>query len=98
MNFWWLASEQLLGELGVPQDTTVLKIDNTAAEAISKDDKHHQRTRAIRLRHHHIRDEVAKRTVRPEHENTLELESDALTKSLTQKQFEYLRQKLLGQA
>ena len=47
--------QQLLGELGVRQDTTVLRIDNTAAEAISKDDKHHQRTRAIRLRHHHVR-------------------------------------------
>ena len=73
-----------------------MKIDNTAAEAISKDGKYHQRTRAIRLRHHHVRDEVGKRTVRPEHENTEELESDALTKSLTAKQYEYLRAKLMG--
>ena len=71
-------------------------VDNTAALAIAQDPKQHQKTKAIRLRYHHVRHEVANKTIRPTYQKTTELSADIMTKSLPRDQHEYLRAKALG--
>ena len=71
-------------------------VDNTAALAIAEDPKQHQKTKAIRLRYHHVRHEVSNRTIRPTYQKTTELSADIMTKSLPRDQHEYLREKTLG--
>ena len=88
--------QNLLGEMGFPQGTTKMFVDNTAALAIAQDPKQHQKTKAIRLRYHHVRHEVANRTIKPTYQKTTELSADLMTKSLPRDQHEYLREKVLG--
>ena len=88
--------QNLLGEMGFQQGTTELFVDNTAALAIAQDPKQHQKTKAIRLRYHHVRHEVANKTIRPTYQKTTELSADIMTKSLPRDQHEYLRAKALG--
>ena len=88
--------QNLLGEMGFQQGTTKLFVDNTAALAIAQDPKQHQKTIAIRLRYHHVRHEVANKTIRPTYQKTTEPSADIMTKSLPRDQNEYLRAKALG--
>ena len=85
------ALAQVLDELGFKQPTVPVYCDNQAAIAISKDDCAHQRTRSIRLRYHHIRDEVSNKNVEIRYCQTDRLVADLMTKSLATKQHVYLR-------
>ena len=84
-----------LEELGFPQDTVTCWVDNLAAKAICADDKHHQRTRHIRMRYHHTRHEVAKGWVRIEHMPGAKICADQLTKNVEPKKLQQLRMQLL---
>ena len=86
-----IALAQVLDEIGFRQPTVPILCDNTAAIAISKDDCAHQRTRGIRLRYHHIRDEVDNKSVKIMYCPTEEQPSDIATKSLPAKQHIHLR-------
>lgn len=81
----------LLEELGYKQQSIPILVDNQAAIAISKDPKHHSRTRHIRMRYHHTRHEVATGNVSIEHLKGTELPADLMTKGLTLAPHEKLR-------
>ena len=87
---------QLLQEMQLPQETVQVFCDNTAALAISQEDKAHMRTRAIKVRYHHIRDEIASRQVSVHYLKTDEMPADLMTKNLAPKPFVYLRNKVTG--
>ena len=89
------AMMQVIEEIGFRQGTIPVYCDNTAAIAISKDDCAHQRTRGIRLRYHHIREEVASRLVELRYCKTGEMRADPLTKNVSAQQFVYLRSKYI---
>jgi hypothetical protein len=86
-----VAISQFVGELGVQQPTISIYCDNTAALAICAEDRSHQRTRAIRLRYHHIRLEVQNSVVAVKYCKTEDMPADLMTKSVPAMQHEYLR-------
>ena len=91
-----IAMSQLLQEMQLPQETVQVFCDNTAALAISQEDKAHMRTRAIKVRYHHIRDEIASKQVSVHYLKTDEMPADLMTKNLAPKPFVYLRNKVTG--
>ena len=91
-----VAMSELLTEMEIPQETVAVHCDNTAAIAISAEDKAHMRTRAIKVRYHHIRDEVAAKLVSIHYLSTNEMPADLMTKSLARRPLEHLRDKITG--
>ena len=67
---------------------SIIYCDNAAAVAISQDDKHHQRTKHIDIRHHFIRDYVKKGVITVVWTPTQHQTADALTKPLSKIKFE----------
>ena len=60
----------------------LLAIDNMAALAISQNPKHHERSKHIDIKYHHIRDCVTRKQLVLSHVTSQENIADILTKSL----------------
>ena len=69
--------------------------DNKSAIHMSRNDVHHNRSKHIDIRHHFIRDEIAKKTVSLEWVATGEQVADILTKSLPTRLFVKFRDQLV---
>jgi hypothetical protein len=76
--------------------TAVLFCDNQSAIAISENDKSHNRTKHIDIRHHFVRDLVKSKQIELKWIESNQQQADILTKSLSVKQFESLRLKLMS--
>jgi hypothetical protein len=76
-----------------PESSLIVPIhcDNQSALAIAKDNKFHQRTKHIAIRHHFIRDTVRDNEISIHYIPTTDNIADILTKALPRPQFEYLR-------
>jgi hypothetical protein len=73
--------------------------DNIAAIYLSRNDAIHDRSKHIRIRYHHVRDEVkVQKSVELKHIHTQLQQADILTKSLGRVILERLREKLLVSA
>ena len=89
----WL--RQLLKDLGFNKSgATVLYEDNNGAIELSKNAKHHGRTKHIDIAHHFIRERVASNELSVIHCPTGDMLADVMTKGLARVQFEKLRNKL----
>ena len=88
----WL--RQLLEELGYSQQTTTLQLDNTGCIQLSENNKHHQRTKHIDIRHHFIKDLVLNDVLKLVFCNSENMIADLFTKSLPRTTFEKLCGKL----
>jgi hypothetical protein len=79
------------------QDTrAIIYCDNTAAIYLSGNDAIHDRSKHIRIRYHHVRDEVkVQKSVELIYVTTQLQQADILTKSMNRIIFEHLRNKLL---
>jgi hypothetical protein len=85
----------LLIELNVLSDLTPrLYCDNQSAIAISQNDKFHNRTKHIDIRHHFIRDAIKNKEVILEWIESKDQQADILTKSLTKETFTKLRKEI----
>jgi hypothetical protein len=74
---------QMLGELGCPQtDPTDIGEDNQGALLIAKNKATNKRTKHIRIRYHHIRDEIEKKQVNIVRVPTQQQTADIFTKAL----------------
>ena len=88
----WL--RQLISELGsAPQTPTVIYEDNQAAIAMTKNPQFHGRAKHINIKHHFVREQVAKGNVQLQYCPTSEMTADILTKGLSRDNFEKLRSK-----
>ena len=88
----WL--RQLISELGsAPQTPTVIYEDNQAAIAMTKNPQFHGRAKHIDIKHHFVREQVAKGNVQLQYCPTSEMTADILTKGLSRDNFEKLRSK-----
>jgi hypothetical protein len=86
----------LLIELNILTDLTpILFCDNQSAIAISQNDKFHNRTKYIDIRHHFIRDAIKNKEVLLEWIESKEQQADILTKSLTKETFTKLRKEIM---
>jgi hypothetical protein len=94
-----LWTQQMLREIAVVASNTlitpIIYSDNKSAICMSKNDVHHNRSKHIDIRHHFIRDEIAKKSITLEWVTTGEQIADILTKSLPPRLFVQFRDKLV---
>jgi len=62
--------------------------DNLAANGLTEDPKHHDRSKSIDVKYHWIRDVVRHQQIRIEHLPTTEMTADILTKALARAKHE----------
>ena len=74
---------------------SIIYCDNAAAVTISQDDKHHQRTKHIDIKHHFIRDYVKGGIIQVTWTPTQHQTADALTKALGTIKFKQHRDALI---
>ena len=79
----------------VQNKPTIIKEDNQGAIALSRNPKYHPRTKHIDIKHHFIRDKVAKKEVVLDYCPTEEMLADLLTKPLGKTMFQHFRE-LMG--
>lgn len=90
----WFTS--LLKELQVlTNPTPILYCDNQSAIAISENDKFHNRTKHIDIRHHYIRDMIKSNQVSLEWIESGKQQADILTKGLNTRVFNQLRKDIM---
>jgi hypothetical protein len=90
----WIRS--LLNELNILSDQApILYCDNQSAIAISENDKFHNRTKHIDIRHHFIREALKNKEVELKWIESKEQDTDILTKSLAKPLFEKLRSRIM---
>ena len=89
----WL--RRLLSDIGSrSEEPTVIFEDNQGAIEISKNAKFHNRTKHIDVRFHFIREKVLSNEVKVIYLSTEEMLADVMTKGLTKRKFEKLRNML----
>lgn len=88
---------ELLKSMGLPQtEATVIKEDNQAAIALSKNPVTSKRTKHIDIRCHFVREKTESGQIVLEYISTKEQVADLLTKSIAIAGFNELRSKLVG--
>lgn len=65
------------------EEPTVIRIDNQAALALSRNPEFHKRTKHVGIRYHRVRQEQESGTVRVEYVESERNPSDCLTKGVT---------------
>jgi hypothetical protein len=86
--------QEMLGPSAVRTPSTVL-CDNQAVLAITRDDKHHQRTKHIDIKHHFVRDHVKKNHIAITWIPTKEQTADLFTKGLGKYKFSQFRSQIM---
>ena len=90
----WL--RRILADLKEKQDeATIMFCDNKSTIAMTKNPVFHGRTKHIEIRHHFIRELVAKKEIKLEYRSTEEQVADIFTKALSREKFFKFR-KMLG--
>ena len=85
---------QNLKEYGVSCDKVPLLCDNESAIKIAYNPVQHSRTKNIEIRHHFIRDHVARGDIELAYVPTKDQLADIFTKPLDEARFTYLRNEL----
>ena len=85
---------QTLKEFGVHCDKVPLLCDNESAIKIAYNPVQHSRTKHIEIRHHFIRDHVARGDIELSYVPTKDQLADIFTKPLDEARFTYLRNEL----
>lgn len=89
----WL--RRILSDLGYEQTTaTSIKCDNRSAVMLARNPVYHSRTKHIEIKHHFIRELVAKEEIQLEECGTNDQVADVLTKALPQAKHEEFSTKL----
>lgn len=81
-------TRQLLSNIGVKQEQTILNIDNVAAETLIKNPTFHKRTKHIDVKFHYTRELIKNSSIKVQHVKSSDQLADILTKSLTRAKFE----------
>ena len=90
---WW---RLFLSCLGYPmRHATTILSDNQGSIALSKNPEGHRRVKHIDVRHHYIREQVAKGTITLDYVSTTKMAADVLTKPVSATQHT-ITSKLLG--
>ncbi|RCU36414.1 hypothetical protein DVA76_18100, partial [Acinetobacter baumannii] len=79
--------KQQLVDFGLKFDSIPIRCDNTSAINLTKNPILHSRTKHIEIRHHFIRDHVAKGDIKLEFVNTQNQLADIFTKPLDETRF-----------
>ena len=85
---------ELVKEIGLSQDKTVIHVDNQAAQQMAMNPVHHQRTKHIDVRYHFVRERVQTKEIELQHVSTKENLADIMTKGVTAAVLNHLRPKL----
>lgn len=92
-----LFMHQLFKELGVDIITpTMMFGDNSAAIALAKNPVNHQRTKHIDIKHHFLREHIARETIKLAYVPTKHNLADILTKATTTQIFSFLTPKIVS--
>jgi hypothetical protein len=83
---------RLLAELGRPEETVVINVDNQSCVALAKNPEHHARTKHIDIQYHFIREKVEEATVKLEFCPTEKMVADVLTKALPRDKHQWCTQ------
>ena len=86
--------KQTLKDFDLIFNITPIMCDNTSAINLSKNPVNHSRTKHIEVRHHFLRDHVAKNNIKLEFISTSDQLADILTKPLDEAQFVKIRRNL----
>jgi hypothetical protein len=68
-------------------DPVIIYCDNTAAIAVAKDSKYHEKTKHIKMRYHYIREAITEQYVILKHISTNSMVADPLTKPIAKDVF-----------
>ena len=85
---------QALKDFDLSFSTTPILCDNTNAINLYKNSVHHSRTKHIKVRHHFLRDHVAKNVIKLEFIPTKDQLADIFTIPLDERQFTKIRRNL----
>ncbi|MEO5660525.1 MAG: reverse transcriptase domain-containing protein, partial [Polaromonas sp.] len=85
---------EVLGHERVRTPSTIL-CDNQAVLAITKDDKHHQRTKHIDIKHHFVRDHVKNNDIIIKWISTQQQQADLFTKGLGKIKFNKFKNEIM---
>jgi len=85
---------ELVKEIGLSQNQTVIHVDNQAAQQMAMNPVHHQRTKHIDVRYHFVRERIQTKEIELQHVSTKENLADIMTKGVTTGILNYLRPKL----
>ena len=85
---------EMLGHEAVRTPSTIL-CDNQAVLAITKDDKHHQRTKHIDIKHHFVRDHVKNNDIIIKWIPTQQQQADLFTKGLGKIKFNKFKNEIM---
>ena len=89
----------ILNELGFKQHgPTIIFEDNQGCIKLTENGVSHGRTKHIDIRHHYVREQVARNSIKFKYLQTDKMVADMLTKPLSPPAFIKLRAKLLGHA
>ena len=88
----WIQHQMV--DYGISLNNTPILCDNTSAINLSKNPIQHSRTKHIDIRHHFLRDEVAKKTFTLHFIDTSKQLADIFTKPLSTERFTFLRREL----
>ena len=80
-----------MGDFGLEQKIPVLHCDSQSAIALAKNPVFHARMKHIDVRHHFVRECLAKKRIDLVKVHTSDNSADALTKSLSSKRFQHYR-------
>jgi hypothetical protein len=76
--------------------TPILYCDNQSAIAISENDKYHNRTKHIDIRHHFVRDVIKNKEIELKWIESKDQQADILTKALNRLSFKQLRNRIMN--
>ena len=92
VDTWWHTEDPIedetINELSLDRSPVMIYGDNLAANSLTEDPKHHDRSKSIDIKYHWIRDAIRRQQIQIKHLPTTEMTADILTKALVRAKHE----------
>ena len=92
VDTWWHTEDPIedetINELSLDRSPVMIYGDNLAANSLTEDPKHHDRSKSIDIKYHWIRDVIRCQQIQIKHLPTTEMTADILTKALVRAKHE----------
>ena len=80
--------DETVNELSLDRSPVMIYGDKLAANSLTEDPKHHDRSKSIDIKYHWIRDAIRRQQIQIKHLPTTEMTADILTKALVRAKHE----------